>query len=164
MRKPKPFVQRVIAPANLRPVVPVLKVRATDRLCFVCASERPWGFVTHWTGKQTQPCIAHRAKCQHCIALRPKRSRGYLLAVSAIGKVFGFVDLTPQAFASALVYADHFGTLRGRWFAVERDKQSMRGQLIIETLAEGRAVPDPLPADQDPLPSLLRIWGLENAA
>lgn len=164
-RRSKPLFQRVTAPRNVRPVVPVLKVAATQNFRFICLSPVPWGFTTHWTSKRrTQPCIAHRGKCQHCADLCPRRDRGYLLAAEQNGVVRGFVDLTPEAFEAALQIERATGPLRGRWFQLYRKPETLKGRLILEPWQTPWPVPELLPADVDPEPSLRRIWGLDNVA
>lgn len=162
-RQRKPLFQRVDRPRNVNRVVPIVKIRATDVIVFCCLSERPWGFSTHWTkAKRTQPCIAHRAACQHCAELCPRRDRGYVLAMSRGLEVIGFVDLTPQAFEYLADLAQTIGSLRGRWFVVDRERQQAKGALRIGIAGQHPDAPADLPADVDPEPSLRRIWGLDQ--
>lgn len=162
----KPLFQRVDAPRNVRPVVKVLKLGSDEHKVFICLSPRPWGFSTHWLPgvKRTQPCIAHRAKCEHCVKLLPRRDRGYLLAATHDGCVMGFVDLTPEAFDMAKQIESAAGSLRGLWLRLYRRPATLRGAMILERDWQNRSIPEMLPNDCDPEPSLRRIWGLDNVA
>lgn len=160
-----PLFQRVSAPRNVRPVVKILKLGATERKVFLCLSPRPWGFTTHWTKqRRTQPCIAHRGKCQHCAELSPRRDRGYLLAANVDGQVVGFVDLTPEAFLRGLELAEQVGTLRGQPMLLYRSPETLKGAMRLELYPIPVKPGLVLPPDCDPEPSLRRIWGLDNAA
>lgn len=166
MPKPKkPLFARIERPRNVRAVIPILKVRATDRTLFICCSVRPWGFPTHWDQqrKRTQPCIAHRAECQGCVQMYPRRDRGYILIADRFGAQKGFLDLTPMAFDQLAAMADVQGSIRGKWFIVEREGQRQRGALLVSQAGMHPELPSVIPEDQDPEPSLRRIWGLDVA-
>lgn len=158
-RNPRRIVRQDKPPAVLR-VVPIVCVAATQRIEAYCCSKTLWGTWTHWDGRRTVPCMTDRKVCGDCQKGLPKRWRGFLLIHEFVRKATFFVELTPLGAQGLL---EQLGTrpLRGRRILIRRQRDTKRAPLIVDLLGDDLRL-DGLPAPQDPLPTLRRLWGIET--
>jgi len=156
------FIRRIDIPRNVTKVIPMLKIRATDDGILACCSPAVYGYATHWDGKRTRPCTAVMGQCKFCKDPNfSTRDKGVILVATTAGQLHGFLELTPLAFDDLVRLSKTMQGLRGMLLRVRRQHQSMKGRLMVEYTGQYSG-PVELPADQDPEPTLRRMFGLPD--
>lgn len=162
MAKPrKAALLRISTPRNVHRVIPIIKIKERDVLQLVVCSPRVWGHATHWDGSRTVPCLKSSGKCICDGGTVATRDKGYVLAANGVGQVVGFLELTPLAWEDLQAMAVNLDGLRGKIIQVKRQHQSLKGRLLVEDWGWYQGE-HPLPKDQDPEPTLRRIYGWEG--
>lgn len=121
----------------------------------VFISDRLWGKLTHWTGRQTQPCIGDG--CLRCAAGVRVLWKGWAyVALEHPVEQQVILEFTAAAAAVLKLYAEAHGGLSGVTFKVSRKKGLAKG---LQTIAFGERRPAPLPwPNMDIVPILDRMF------
>jgi len=126
---------------------------------FTIYSPHLFGINVHYVGKRSSPHYRNEKKCPGCRARNAKRWKGFLHCFNHNLSQDVFLELTPKSADSLLKQLGKGAPLRGNRIQVKRTDGD-NGRLMVSILtAVGNA--EQLPEALDPLPSLLRFWGLD---
>lgn len=126
----------------------------------VILSESFTGFWTHWDGASL--ACSNDPTCERCKAGRGNRWQGYLPFWDLRLKERTVETFSEGAARLLLKLKDKYGSLRGIAIETFRKDPAKRNsaQLVVEYDGEWG---DSCPSEHDILPSLLRIWGMNEA-
>lgn len=151
-------------PPEPGPEMPIIRLRACQKIHVLFLSPQIWGVNTHWNGEKSCPCMRDHSRCSGCKAHWPRRWKGYLDVIDNGQQRRGFFELTPTS-ALAIKRIIPLGeTLRGVYAWIERLKGD-RARLRVEVETwKARAPEDKLPAPMDPFVTLSKLWRLNDGA
>lgn len=146
-------------PAIVR-VLRLVNVGAGAGLRLACCSEAIWGCWTHWNPatRRTVQCTTPTQKCSGHAAGMPQRWKGAITVCDPVGKKPFLLDLTPGA-GSYLTDQLQGESLRGKLILAQREGNFKRTPLVVTLIGEVEE-PQTLPLAQDPMETLMKIWGI----
>jgi len=147
-------------PPTPGPELFILRMKANTMHTFTIFSEHLWGINVHFVGNRSQPHFRNAEKCPGCKARNAKRWKGFVHCFDHDLAQEVFLELTPKSASSLLAQFGAKVPLRGNRIQVKRTNKD-NGRLIISALTAMQAI-DKLPPARDPLPSLLKLWGLDH--
>lgn len=118
------------------------------------------GIWVHWRGDVSEPHYNDATECPGCIKLRPKRWKGYLHCYCYEMRQEVFLELTPSSAGSLKQQLSERAEMRGARIQVKRTGAD-NGRLYISVLTPMNPA-EPLPAEKDPRPSILKLWGISE--
>jgi len=105
----------------------------------LCISAVVWAHITHWTGKNTQPCTLKLGldgqvtrHCDHCKAQLPNRWKGYLHVFRYSQNAQAFLCLTESAGTEVMDLQKKLQSLRGVSLDVWRVNGKMNAALCVK--------------------------------
>jgi hypothetical protein len=117
------------------------------------------GFWVHWEGR-AMPCNEQH-DCPRCQAGLGYRWQGYIAVFDRTNSKRAVLALSEGAARQLLFYQDKYGSLRGllveSWRKFPTKQNSP--QCIVQV---GRVEPDEVMSEHDIMPSLRRMWGLNE--
>lgn len=135
----------------------IRRADAIKPLGLVLISENWFGIRTHYYGQRTIPHLTW-GDCPGCRA-GVSRWNGYLLAFDLREAERIVWEFTPAVYDSLVRLREEYGTLRGLFLKISRVKKIPNGRLQIEKSAPYTERLE-LPASQDIVPIIFRIWGV----
>lgn len=147
-------------PPQPGPRMPIIRIKAGERIGVVILSPSIWGLWTHWAGNHSLPCFAEKSQCEGCKRGLPRRWKGYVHVVVENERRQGFLELTPLSAESLLMQSEKGRPLRGYRFEIKR----LAGDKARMHVRSTHPDPSPfgLPHHQDPQSTLMRLWGWEH--
>lgn len=144
-------------------VTPIRKIGASDQLTCVVLSPGIQGFKTHWIG-HTVPCRNDKKLCQYCLQQVPppmKWSGFLLVAVQKPDVETVFIEITEFTLDRFRKETSDFPSFRGLQVFICRERKNIRAPVKITVLGHVGQHRQLAP-DQDVVPTLRRIWKLED--
>ncbi len=142
-------------------VIPLEKVLGHEVLHVVILSNWVHGFHTHWMDNRTQPCLNDETLCPGHLRKAPLKWNGYLHCWDPRTQKSFFIELTDYAWEEFLKQLNGRKCLHGLSVTIRREKGHKRSPLLI-VLAGELPSHKKLPTGSDPLPTLKRVWKVEN--
>jgi hypothetical protein len=119
------------------------------------------GLDTHYGNHRTHPCTKPTSACPGHLAQWPIRWKGYLFVKEpSVSRPF-FLGLTPGSVEELKDAAQGKVSMRGMIVNVSRTGKHKNAPLQVQYVGEYQGE-EPLPTEQDVMPTLLRIWGLDG--
>lgn len=116
--------------------------------------------MVHWDGDHSEPCYLNTKTCPGHKRGLPLRWKGYLHIWHHTRQTEGFIEVTPKGFEQLVELFGAEDNFRGTRMSFKRGNgDKTRLKLVI--LPPSPLVRE-LPAPKSVLPSLLRMWGLED--
>lgn len=141
----------------------IRRVKANQKIDFVCYSKAIWGCWTHWDGRRSHPHLKRKDLCMGCKHGWPKRWKGYLDCFNVDCKQREFVEVTPGVceFFDAELPAGE--SLQGQRFELRRGAGDKARFVVtfrtpMQTIKPNWVCPQPL----DPKQTLLELWQLND--
>lgn len=150
-------------PPPRRRVTEIKKFGPTDRGVYLVLADKVRGFHTHWLNDRTQPCQEDRENCPGCRQKAPDKWCGYLHVIDPETQKHWFLELTEFAKKRLDAMRIENGTLRGLFIHVQRERAHKRAPLQVTKVSRYLMPTEDhlmLAVERDPLPTLMRIWGL----
>lgn len=158
-RKPDPStISFKKAPKPPGPELWVQRLGANQSFEVIAIGNEVRGVETHWMRGVTEPHYDDRAQCPGCLAQARLDWKGYLHVYNVQKREQVFMELTPGAYHHLRTQVSDIEQLRGLSFQVER--KGARNQPIKFTLLHTRPLKTNLPPEKDPMPSILKLWGI----
>jgi len=146
---------------NVGPEIFILRLKGERKLTMTIWGTTIRGIWIHWTGSRSAPHFRNEEECPWCEKRMQKRWKGFLHCYCSEMRQEVFLELTPASARSLRDQLAHVANLRGSVIQVKRTTAD-NGRLYISTLTP-RGVPEALPPEKDPRPSILRLWGVDDA-
>lgn len=155
-----PFT-RLDDPPKRKRVVPIKQVGATDQLTLVILSPNCHGYVTHWTGKKTVPCLGGPKLCEHHLKQVPVTWRGYLhVCLQFDPSEQYFIELTEFTLERIKKLQGDRPSLRGMICCFSRERKQRNAPIMVVHVGDSSGYKQ-LPREQAPDETLARIWNLK---
>lgn len=117
------------------------------------------GIWYHWRLNHSEPHFQDDENCPGCKARQPKKWKGFVHCYCVELKQEVFLELTPASSASLVAQFAPGASLRGCRIQVKRTGAN-NGRLYTSVLTPITETSS-LPAEKDPRPSILKLWGLD---
>jgi len=114
------------------------------------------GVLTHWQRGRTMPCAGKSCWCHE--ENIPARWKGYISCIRAPGGVEALLELTENAAQQLVEQTPDARDFRGIKCRVKR--RTNKPTAPLDVVLEEFPCPIKLPPAVDPIPLLLRVWGL----
>jgi hypothetical protein len=147
-------------PPKPGPLLYFQRMKGQECHTFTIYSKHLFGINVHYVGRRSSPHYRNEKKCPGCRAKNAKRWKGFLHCFNINLGQEVFLELTPHSAKSLLSQLGTKGELRGNRIQVKRT-DSDNGRLLISVLTAAPNL-DKLPEGKDPLPSLLKFWGIDE--
>jgi hypothetical protein len=156
----KPEFSRSDEPPVIVRVPRLTVVRPGRAVKFAICSDRIWGIHTHWDpqARRTIECVTPHKLCQGHARQLPLRWKGVITVLESGSSKPLLLDLPPEAGVS-LQEQSGGQSLRGRMILCQRETANIRSRLLIELLDMMPNIEN-LKPEEDPTPTLRKIWGL----
>jgi hypothetical protein len=155
----QPF-HRQDVPPEPGPKMWIVRLKKNEKVHCTILSKSMWGILTHWNGKNSEPCYEPADTCPGCQRKMAQRWKGYLHIYDHELRRDRFLELTPSAARSIVEQCDTNFPLRGQRVQVRR-MNGDNARLKVEVQA--RLHDDfQLPEEKDPLPTLMALWGCSD--
>ena len=135
----------------------VHRVTTSESQEFCILSKAPWGYWVHWHGNRSHECSKDVSRCEGCADNWPAKWKGYLHALTDLGRSHVFLEITSTLFHMLTEKIPKGEDWRGLRVRIRKTKGGPKGRYLVEVL-ESRASPDELPAEIDPLQTLRALW------
>jgi hypothetical protein len=139
-----------------RGFIPIWTARSVFPSIFVLTGQSVLLAKTHWIEGRTRPCAGEHCFCS-ATGSRPK-IKGYVSAVLATKLTEGLLELTEGACQQLADLVPIGAELRGKKIAVRR--RTAKACSPVDVQIAHVSLPCDLPASIDPIPYLMRLWGL----
>lgn len=156
---------RADSPPRVVRVTPVLRVLKAEVWEGWILAHKPRWVMVHWDPQQKLTFHHPReGPCKwcdppHCL---PKRYKGYLTVTRMAALTVAFLELTETGGEDLAKVLQSYDSWRGCKIRVKRKSGSSHRELLFEEA--GRPFdPERLGPDEDPEPTLRRIWGIDVA-
>jgi len=120
-----------------------------------------WGFMVHWAGNRSEPCLKETKTCPGHRRGLPLKWKGYLYVHNLQKRRYEFLEFPPGAATELLESFPKGSTLRGEVIQVQRmagDNARLRVTIETHKWAEQQIA---IPQDKDPAETLCKLWGLD---
>lgn len=148
-------------PPEGKPTLHLKRLKAGEEVvCHVC-SKAVWGLNTHWAGNHSIPCFKDKKKCDGCKKGLPRRWKGFLHIITCADRRQFLVELTSQA---TVLFHDQIPDkcdIRGLRIRLYRGRGGDNSRLRCELYGD-KSITLRLPDPADPLPTLQKIWRMED--
>jgi hypothetical protein len=145
---------------NVGPEIFILRMKGARSLTFTIWGTQIRGIWIHWVGKGSEPHFRDAEQCEGCKKNKEKRWKGFLHCYCSEMRQEVFLELTPASARSLRDQLAERATLRGSVIQVKRTTAD-NGRLYISTLTP--RIAEGLPPEKDPRPSIMRLWGVDDA-
>jgi hypothetical protein len=146
---------------SVGPEIFILRMKGQKALTFTIWGSCIRGIWVHWAGDKSIPHFRDVEQCYGCTKQHPKRWKGYVHCYCSEMRQEVFLELTPASARSLRDQLSHRGSLRGAVIQVKRTTAD-NGRLYISTLTP-QSNTDAFPPEKDPRPSILKLWGVDDA-
>lgn len=149
-------------PCPNAPRVPYVKILRPKKGCtvrVVSLSQQIMGVEIHYRDRLSIPCTGVPHKCPGCVAVMPKKWRGYIVGLEQPQHKLWIVEFTPCAYRECLAMPAFGMSLRGRTIGLYRMRHSDRAK--VQASVSDQRVSYELPECPDLEALLQRIWGIE---
>lgn len=150
--------RRSSAPAEGPAAVWVKRLRASEEVAVVVLSDKMDGFISHWTGSVSIPCVEPADECDGCSKSLPTRWRGYLHCLDLHSGKEYYLEVTRGAYEQIALQLECEQGYRGMRLQIRRmagDQSRLKVQINAPW---DKLTNKPLPAYQDPEASLLGLY------
>lgn len=127
----------------------------------IVLAHKPFGLMCHFGNNRTCPCTKPLDACPGHIAQWPLRWKGFLFVKNVTVSRPFFIALTPVSMED---FTDCLGdrkSARGMIINIFRTGVHKNSPLGVSHVGEYQGE-EALPDDEDPMPTLLRMWGLDK--
>lgn len=160
MRDPRTRGVELPAPG---PKLKIARLKAGENLWCRILSPAIWLIGTHWIDGHSMRCTRDTKKCLCDERPLPYRVKGYLFVQDVHTSFCHFVELTPRTISIILKNADTDKPLRGLTMKLERGQGGNNSRLYVKLLSRIESTED-LPIDQDPNPTLEKLWSFNKSS
>lgn len=151
------------APPSRGNVYKVITVKPGQNGNMIVLAHKPFCMMCHYGNNRTSPCTKPFDACPGHINQWPLRWKGFLFVKTpSVSRPF-FIAMTPQShddFKEALGKRESARGMIVNVFRTGAHKNSPLGITFVGEYQGDAALPD----DVDPMPTLLRMWGLDKTS
>lgn len=135
----------------------MLRLKGNQKFTMNALGSKIRGIEYHWIGGHSEPHFNPSKDCPGCKQAQNKKWKGYLHTYCVEMRQEVFLELTAASAKSLKHQLGQCPTMRGAIFQIKRTG-SDQGRVYISILAP-HTQPHLLPAEKDPRPSLLALYG-----
>jgi len=152
-----PYIDRTLPPTgSVRPFVQFLRPNSPQGFSAVILCREILVTRTHWKGGRTTPCTGDSCWCNE--EGKAARIRAYCSCMLRANNATGILELTHGAAEQLNQLVTRGSELRGVCCHLRRRDKRPQSPVDVQLIDWKSSAP--LPAPIDPLPYLLKIWGL----
>lgn len=143
------------------PELYMLRMKGNKCLTFTIYGTKVRGCWYHWHKDHSEPHFQDDEQCPGCKARQAKKWKGFLHVYCSESRQEVFLEVTRACAASLMQQLGGASSIRGAVVQIKRTGAD-NGRLYVTVLTPVKT-PEILPAEKDPRPSILKLWGLDQA-